>query len=336
MNIITPRLGKEFFVIALLSMLFVSTATIGAAPPEQWFPKQPVEIVVSFAPGGAGDRLARTLQRNFQDRRLLQTVLVTNKPGGAGNVAWSYLEARESAGNCIALITPTIMTNYITGRSQYNYSDFTPIASLFSESVVFTVRVDSSIKDWKDLAARIRKDPTSITLASTSREGAAPLIFAMAMKEAGLDPKALKLVIFNSSGQALTAVLGGHADVNLSTPESIKAHVGGNTVRVLAISSQQRVAHGPLAGVPTLSELGTSVSFRSWRAVIGPRSLPAPQIAYWDDVFSKITATEEWGKEITSQDAANEYRNSIDSRTYLKGQYDQLRLILTELGLAKN
>jgi len=60
---------------------------------------------------------------------------------------------------------------------------------------------DSPIKDWKDLTARISKDPSSISLASTSRVGAAPLIFAMAMKEAGLDPKALKLAVFNSSGR---------------------------------------------------------------------------------------------------------------------------------------
>lgn len=321
------------------TLIFIASAAItfeasGASPADRWSPRQPVEVVVSFAPGGAGDRLARTLQKIFQEHRLVTTVLVANKPGGAGNVAWSYLESREGGGNHIALITPTIMTNYITGRSKYNYSDFTPIASLFSEHVVFTVQANSPVKDWNDLTARLRKDPSSITLASTSREGAAPLIFSLALKEAGIDPKAIKLVVFGSASQALAAVLGGHADVNLSTPESVKAHLSGNTVRVLAISSQQRISQGQLAEVPTLSELGINVSFKSWRAVLGPCNMTAPQVSYWDGVFSRMTAAEEWGKALAFQDATNEYRNSSDTRIYLKAQYDQLRLILTELGLS--
>ena len=325
---------KNLLALALFSTLLGSAEAAVAATAEQWTPNQPVEIVVSFAPGGAGDRLARALQKIFQDRRLIQTVLVANKPGGAGNVAWSYLESREGRADHVALITPTIMTNHITGRSKYSHSDFTPIATLFSEDVVFTVQARSLIKDWKDLVARLKKDPSSVTLASTSREGSAPLTFLMAIKEAGVDPRSVKLVIFGSAGQALAAVLGGHADVNLSTPEAIKGHLAGGAVRVLATSSQTRASQGPLAGTPTLGELGASVSFKSWRAVIGPRNLTVPQIAYWDGVFSQMTATREWSEELALQEAANEFRNSAETRAYLRTQYDQLRAILTELGLA--
>lgn len=322
-------------VMRISCALLAGGAGVGSAS-AQWTPKQPVEIVVPFAPGGAVDRIARTLQRIFQDKRLVPNTLVVNKPGGAGNVGWSYLDKHEGSGNHIAVITPTIMTNYITGRSQYNYSDFTPLAQCFTESVSFAVRTDSPIRDWNDLVARMRTDPGSVTLASSNREGAAPLTFAMAIKEAGIDPKSMKLVVFNSASQAAIAVMGGHADVVLSIAETVKPHLRENRVRVLAISAPRRPAEGPFASVPTLSEQGVNVSFRSWRGIIGPRNMSAAQIAYWDEVLARLVATEEWNKELPLYDATNEYQNSAGTRAYLKAQYEQLKAILTELGLARN
>lgn len=321
--------------VTISCLVLFGAAGIGTAA-AQWAPKQPVEIVVGFSPGGAVDRIARTLQRIFQDRRLVFSSVVVNKPGGAGNVGWAYLDQHEGDGHYIAVTTPTIMTNHITGRSQYNYTDFTPIAQFFTESVAFAVRADSPIRDWSDLMARMRKDPASVTLASSSREGAAPLTFAMAIKEARIDPKAMKLVVFASAGQAVIAAVGGHADVVLSIAETVKLQLRENRVRILAISAPKRPAEGPLAAVPTLIEQGVNVAFRSWRGVLGPRNMPPAQIAYWDDVFTKMVATEDWNKELALYDAANEYQNSAGSRAYLTAQYEQLKAILTELGLAKN
>src|SRR5690606_28357845 len=97
------RLGAAFLFVAWGATAFDAS---GAAPAS---PQQPVEIVVAFAPGGAGDRLGRMLQKTLQQSRLVPTVLVINKPGGAGNIAWSYLESRAGVGTTLALTTPTIM-----------------------------------------------------------------------------------------------------------------------------------------------------------------------------------------------------------------------------------
>jgi putative tricarboxylic transport membrane protein len=158
----------------------------------------------------------------------------------------------------------------------------------------------------------------------------------MAIKDAGIDPKSMKLVVFNSAGQAVMAAVGGHADVVLSITETVKPQLQENRVRILAISAPKRPAEGPLATVPTLIEQGVNVAFRSWRGVLGPRNMPPAQIAYWDAVFARMVATEDWKKELALYDAANEYQNSAGSRVYLKAQYDQLKAILTELGLARN
>jgi putative tricarboxylic transport membrane protein len=62
---------------------------------------------------------------------------------------------------------------------------------------------------------------------------------------------------------------------------------------MLAISSPRRLK-GDAAGVPTWRELGVNAVSSNWRAVVGPKALPAAQIAYWDETFSAMVQTPEW------------------------------------------
>lgn len=319
--------------LALTGVLAAGMVQPAAA---QWSPRQAVEIVVPFAPGGAVDRISRRMQSIFQDHKLVPNTIVSNRPGGAGNVGWTYLGQQAGSAHFLVVTTPTIMTNYIAGRSKFNYTDFTPLAQLFAESVAFVVAPDSPIKDWNDLVARMRKDPASVSLGSSNREGAAPLTFAMAIKAAGIDPRKMKLAVFNSASQAVTAAMGGHVDVSLSIAATAKGHVLDNRLRALATSAPKRPAEAPYSSVPVLAELGANVSFRSFRGILAPRNLGAAEVAYWDQVFAKMVATEEWEKEVAAADATSEYLDSTKTREFFKAQYEQLKGIMTEIGLAKN
>ena len=291
-RVLTASVWMAIFWCAVLHGLAPANATAQPAI------KQPVEIIVPFAPGGAIDRIGRTLQRIFQEMRVGPNAILVNKPGGAGNVAWAYLDKQERSGNCVAIMTPTIMTNHIMGRSQYNYTDFTPLAKFYSESVAITVRAESPIRGWNDLMAKVQANPASITFASSNREGAAPLTFAMVMKEAGIDPRLMKLVVFNSAGEAVVAALGGHVDVALTIADTVRSQLQDGRVRVLALSASRRAAQEPFSAVPTLAEHGVGVSFRSWRALVGPRNMSAAQLAYWDEVLAKTIASEAWTREL--------------------------------------
>lgn len=301
----------------------------------QWAPSQPVEIIVGFSPGGGTDRTVRKINRIFQEKNFLANAVVVNKPGGAGSVGWAYLDQHAGNAHYVALATLTLLTNNITGRSKYNHTDFTPLAQLFTESVAVAVQPDSPIKDWKDLVARMKKDPASVTLGSSNRAGAAPLIFAMAIKAAGIDPAKMKLVVFNSAGEAMTAGLGGHVDVVVITSETVKLQLIGKKTRVLAISAAKRPASGAFATVPTLTEQGVNVVFGSWRLILGAKGMTQAQTAYWEGLFAKLVASEDWKQELDNYDASNEYMNSADTRRFLDTQYAQLKEVLTELGLAK-
>src|SRR5262245_46779055 len=78
---------------AMLIAALVSTAPSVGAQTAAWKPARPVEMVIGVSPGGGIDRMARTMQKILQERRLLDTAMnIANKPGGGGNLALNYLQ----------------------------------------------------------------------------------------------------------------------------------------------------------------------------------------------------------------------------------------------------
>lgn len=317
---------------ALLLAVWHAGATHAQAP--VWEPKRNVEIVVPTGPGGGNDKAARTLQRILQARNLVSVpVNVLNKPGGGGAVAFTYLNQQPGDARYVSVIPVTLLTNHITGRNAFTYTDFTPIAQLYSEYIAFAVPADSPL-DGKQLVARLRQDPTSVAFGFASSAGNQNHItIAMVAKAAGADVKKLKTVVFGSGGQAITALLGGHIDVSSSGASGSLPHHQGGRARIIAVAAPARLP-GPLADVPTWKELGLNVVFSSWRSMIGPKGLTDAQIGYWDQVIQKMIATEEWKKDLETNLWVNHYMNSRDSKAFLDRQYGEIKDILSDLGLA--
>jgi len=131
----------------------------------QWKPERNVEIVVPSAPGGSNDKTARSVERIIHDKRLMAaTLTVVNKPGGGNAMTMNYLNQHSGDGHYVMVGTPTILSNHIIGASALNYTDFTPIASLFNEYIVFAVKRDAPMKSGRDLIERLKKDPKSVSI----------------------------------------------------------------------------------------------------------------------------------------------------------------------------
>ncbi len=319
---------------ALLALL--ATAGPAAAADPAWQPSRNVEIVAPAAAGSALDAVSRILQRVLQEQKLLPTtVSVVNKAGGGNAVGFAYLASRPADGQTL-LVTPfTIITNRITGANPLSYQDFTPLAMLADEHIGFVVNTSSSIKSGRDLLERLKKDPESVSMALASALGNANHIaVCLVGKAVGADPRRFKIAVFNSSGESITAVLGGHVDLAITTTGLLGPHVEAGRVRVIGVAAAQRLA-GPLAQVPTWREQGVDVVFSSWRALIGPRGLAPEQVVYWETIAAKVSAQKEWVSELERNSLVPGYQGSNATRKLLAQQAEQLRAILTELGLAK-
>ena len=88
-----------------------------------------------------------------------------------------------------------------------------------------------------------------------------------------------------------------------------------------------------MASLPTFRELGHDAVFFTWRGFMGPKGLKAPEIAYWDNVFAAVARNDEWRKDTEQQMWNADYLLSAETRKHLDREYEQLKVILSDLGL---
>ena len=337
----TNAYAARRLLTALMAPLAVVAAVSGArgAAPE-WQPRNAVEIMVASGTGGGMDRTARTIQLIVREKKIADvTFNVVNKAGGGGMIGWTYLSQHARDPHYLAIGSPALLTNHITGKSALSHADFTPLAMLISEYTAFAVGSGSSIRNGKDLLERLRADPRSVSVAiSTSLGGSNHVAIGRVGKAAGVDISKLRLVVFNATGEAITAVIGGHVDLVPATASSVLPYMqaagrqGG--LRIIAIAAPQR-AGGVLADVPTWREQGVNVVQDSFRAILGAKDLAPAQIAYWDGVFGTLARSAAWISDVENNYCVNNYQPSAETGKYLAAQYDDFRNGLKDLGVVK-
>ena len=327
------RLLKVVFgFLAGCAALAMATAPAAA---QQWKPSKPVELVVGSSPGGSPDVMARLVQRIFQNGGLVPSSTVVNKPGAANTIGWAYLNQHAGDGHYIATFSPALIGNRIMGTTQLNYQDFTPLNILAREFVVLSVRAESPIASLKDLTARLKKDPQSVSFAfATARGNHNHVVMSMYLKSIGVDPKVAKAVVYSGGGEATTAFLGGHIDVYVASPRSMIPLQKDGRARILGVSSAQRQP-GALADLATFKEQGVEAVFFTWRGFMGPKELKPAEIAFWDAVFDTLAQSEEWKKDTESQFWTADYLLSAETRKHLDRENEVMKAILADLGLAK-
>jgi putative tricarboxylic transport membrane protein len=317
-------------------MLLVALVCPPAYAQDAWKPQKNVEIVAGVAAGGNMDRTARAIQAIFQEKKLVPaTSTVVNKPGGGQALGLQYVKSHDADPHYLSVNSEPLLTNRISGRSPLAYADFTPVAHLFNEYITFAVRAESPLKTMKDLTAKLKADPSSVNAAVGAALGNVNHIaLALLMDDIGADVKKVKIPVFNSTGEATTALLGGHIDLVISTVAGVVGLASGGKVRVLGVTAPQRLP-AVMAGVPTLRELGHNVTFSSFRVVVAPKGLTPQQIAYWDQIFSRLVTVDEWKTEMQRFHWVSNYLNSTQTGEFLRARDQELRRVYTDLGLAK-
>ncbi len=318
----------------LIGLLWAAASAHGWA--QSWTPQKNVEIVVGSAPGGSNDKTARTVDRILVGNKLISTPLtVVNKPGGGSSIAFTYVSQRPGDAHILLIGTTALLSNHITGRSKLRHTDFTPIASLFNDYVVFAVNADSSIKTGKDLIDRLKKDPQSVSIGFATALGSHNHIAAgLLMKAIGGNVRNLKVVAFKGSSEAITTLLGGHIDLVTTAAGNASGHVAAGRMRVVGVAAPVRFG-GALADIPTWKEQGVDLVFGGWRAIMAPKGLTPAQIAYWEGTLRKATETTDWKVGLEKNYWSNDFVTSEQFGKDLDKDYTTMKAVLVELGLAK-
>jgi putative tricarboxylic transport membrane protein len=313
--------------------LAVGLPVCPAATPE-WRPDRNVEFNVQSGPGSGSDVLARTLQSVWQAKGLVRpSVTVVNKPSA---LAMAHVHQQAGNGHYLLMASTTFLTNQIVGVSPLRFSEFTPVAILGDEPIIFSVRADSTLKSGRDLVQLLAKDPKAVSFGLAAALGNHNhCAVALVMKEAGGDVRDLKIVVFDSSSKGMTALLGGHVDVYATSIDSAVPHILAGKARALGVASEKRI-RDDMGSVPTWREQGFNIVACDVRIVAAPGKLNDAQIAYWDDVFARTMQSDEWKKFDSVGYSVPYYLPSREAGRLLEMRYGVYRGVLTELGLAKS
>jgi putative tricarboxylic transport membrane protein len=328
----SPRPTRRRAIANLACALLVLTAAAADAQ-SSWKPDRTVEVVVFAAPGGGNDKSARVMHKIWQETKLVDAV-VTNKVGGGGSLAYTYVSQKTGDAHHIAIAQAGLNTNHITGRSPLHYSDLTPLSFVGSEPVALAVRADSPYKTLKDFVDQLRKDPASLSISVGSTRGAINhFTIARLAKAAGVDPKQLKILVFGGGAESVTNLLGGHIDAMVQAVNNAIPHHKAGKMRILGLSTPKRSAGLPDA--PTMREQGYDVVMEGWTIFVGPKGMTPAQVAYWESVFQKTVQHEEWKQYLDFNAWDWGYKNAQETQAYVKNDYEQSKALLTEIGLAK-
>jgi putative tricarboxylic transport membrane protein len=323
-----------------VELVFIAAALVvtgvKVAHAEDWVPKKNIEIVVPFAAGGGNDIPARIIQSLMTKNRMLPvSSTVVNKPGGGGAIGLNYLNQHAGDGHYLSVISTSMLTSYITGSSSINYTDITPIVPLITEYVIFAVNADSKIMNFQDLSKIMKDDPSSLSFAVGGGLGNPNhAAIATALKAANVDVRKMKAVAFGGGGQAMTALLGGHVNVLAAGATALVSQAKSGKLRFIAVAAPKRLK-GDFSTVPTLKEQGTNLVLGFSRYIVGPKGLSKEQTSFWSRKFSELMKSAEWQTEAEKQNWESDYLNSSDTEKELKSNYESLRAILGDLGMAK-
>lgn len=327
--------------IRMSTLALIFPAVVGflmpvAALAQGWKPERNVELIVPAAAAGSLDLTGRTVHRIWDELKLLPvSSTVVNRGGGGHAVAYNFLNQRAGDPHFLSITSSTILTNHINGHLQLTYTDFTPLAVLLTEHIAFVVRADSPLKTGKDMIETLRKNPAALSIALGSAIGGTHHIATgLPLQSAGVDITKVKLVGFSSTGEAFTALLGGHVDVANGGTANAAPLVESGKLRALTVTSSKRM-QGPLAAAATWPELGYKGVFDNWRGVIGAKGLTPAQTAYWENVFKRVASSEEFQQYAAKNQWENSYRGPAEARKFMEAQYGELKGVMTFLGLTK-
>ncbi|MDT0328415.1 tripartite tricarboxylate transporter substrate binding protein [Nocardiopsis lambiniae] len=303
----------------------------GVAEDGTWAPTQAIEITAPAATGGGWDTLARTSARLLEEEGLVDhSPQVVNKPGAGGAIGWGYIANNAGDPHKLFVTSPPILLVPMAGDSDHDHNDFTPIARLATDYMVYLVAADSDIETFADLAGQVESGDLSV--GGGSGPGSMDHVaLAGALQAAGADATQANYIPFDGGGEALTSLLGGHVDAAVVGVGEALGMLESGDLRAVGVSSAERL--DAVAEVPTLVEQDVDFTFDIWRGVMGPADLTEEQIAYHETLFADLMETEAWKEESARLGWTDAYQDSEEFGTFLDDTRGEFAEILTEVGL---
>ncbi len=267
--------------ITMTTMMALATVTmvllgIGSGPVLAGdYPTKSIEMVAWASPGGGSDRMCRAFAKAIEGV-LPQTVYVVNKKGGGGSVGMAYVQSKPADGYTLLGVTNNLVFTPLTKPDlKYTAKDFAPIIMWGFDAKGIAVSADGPYKTIEDLVNAAKQKPGELKIGTFGLGTDDHITGYMLGSEAGAK---FGFVPFDSGGEQLAALLGGHIAATIAEVQEVGGQVDAGKVRILAVATEQRM--DGLPDVPTMKEKGWNVVVPKFRGLVVKKGTPPEVVDY--------------------------------------------------------
>ncbi|AXF56994.1 tripartite tricarboxylate transporter substrate binding protein [Salicibibacter kimchii] len=320
-----------------IALIFAGLAMAGCSEVsegnEDAFPERPIEIVAPASPGGGWDMQARSVQQSIiEDDKTDENITVVNQPGGGGEVGWQYLLQQDDP-HVVSVNSSLLLTGNLLGQTDLHHEDFTQLGMLSTEWLGIATRTDAGFDTVDEVLEELREDPDSLSISVSPSLGSGNhLSFVQTALEAGIDPEELNFLVYDSGGDAMNPILGGHVDILVNSISDMVEQYEAGEIDILAVSSPERLEE--FQDVPTLQEEGIDVVFPHWRGIMGPPDMTEDEVEAWEEILSSAVETEQFQTDLENNDLDELYMNREETEEFLTEEEEFFADIIEEVELA--
>lgn len=299
--------------------------TEAAAP--AFVPTNTITYNVSSKAGGNSDLITRTASDIATKLNLVngKPFVIVNNTDGSGNIIRITTHDSNDPDHTLLCMSSGDLQSMLSADVGLKIEDFSPIATLAADKQLIFGLTGSKMTTFDDIKAAIA-DGKKINVGGTKSNELK--VFEMFVNEIGA-ADSFNYMMYDSSAESITALMGGHIDLAMGSPAAAVAYVNSNDIVPVVAFSDERF-EAPLDTAPTMVELGYSVvQSPMWRGVVAPGTMSQEAQEYWNDVFRQVTESAEW-QEYLSKYLLSPYFNDLETTRTIMAE-TQVSL-LTELG----
>lgn len=304
-----PRLALHASRLTLVALLASASAHA------QNYPAKSIRMIVPVPPGGIIDVVGRILGQKMTEQTG-QTVIIDNRTGGLTSVGSEIVARSPGDGYTLLLQSlPMVINPSMLGKMSYDYEkDLAPISLVVTSPYLLVVHPSVPAKSIRELLAVAKAQPGKVTYSSSGNASNLHVAVELFANLAGVK---MLHIPYKGGGPALTAVLGGEADLSALAVSAVMPHVNAGRMRALAITSPKRLS--ALPQIPAAAEAVPGYDFASWVGVLAPSSTPAALVSAINSIVVKAArapdVVERFNKDATdvAANSPTEFRAFIQS-----------------------
>ena len=292
---------KKLMATVLAGVMAVSMLATGCGGSKdikdgKFTPSKSIQWMCTSSAGGGSDIFTRKIGDIMTAENLVngQTIVVTNKTDGAGEVGRNEVATMKNNADYQLLTFNSGDLMPMVQNTKNRSSNFRILAIMAVDKQLLFKGQGAKYDKFEDVIAAVQNGEKVVIGGSKGDDIAT---YQALVAELGVSEDTLTYITYDSTGDAITAALGGHVEYVISKPAAASEYVeAGSLVPILAFSTERYT--GNLADAPILSELGyNDVEIPVWRGVAAPAAMSDEAAAFWSETLKAVSETDAWNTE---------------------------------------